>query len=403
MLTSPLSLRGLAVLTALPLLVLGCSSPAPRTAATPSQLVSSRHTPSSVPLAGPLPAPAAPAQAACGDGAAMLASMSTRDKLAQLLMVGIRNGADARAVVDTYHVGGIMVGSWTDLTMLTDGSLPDIADGGPLPLAVSVDEEGGRVSRLSPLLGPLPSARVLAKSHTPDEVYQIALDRGRQMRGLGITVDFAPVVDVTAAADDTVIGDRSFGSDAATVTTYAGAFARGLRDAGLLPVLKHFPGHGHGSGDSHTAGAVTTPPLSDLMNSDLVPYRTLTAEAPVAVMIGHLEVPGLTGDLPASLSPAAIGLLRSGGYGGPAFNGPVFSDDLSSMAAISSRYGVSEAVLRALQAGTDVALWITTDQVPAVLDRLEKAVNAGELSLAGVEASVLRMAPLKGPNPRCGG
>ncbi len=333
----------------------------------------------------------------------MLASMSTRDKLAQLLMVGVRNGSDARAVVDDYHVGGIMIGSWTDLTMLTDGSLPDIADGGPLPLAVSVDEEGGRVQRLSPILGPMPSARALATSHTPDEVYQIALDHGRQMRGLGITVDFAPVVDVTSAADNTVIGDRSFGSDAATVTAYAGAFARGLRDAGLLPVLKHFPGHGHGSGDSHTAGVVTTPPLSDLMNSDLVPYRTLTTEGPVAVMIGHLEVPGLTGGLPASLSPAAIGLLRSGGYGGPGFNGPVFSDDLSSMAAISSRYGVAEAVLRALQAGTDVALWITTDQVPAVLDRLEKAVSAGELSLSGVEASVLRMAPLKGPNPRCGG
>lgn len=328
--------------------------------------------------------------------------MSTRDKLAQLLMVGVRNGADARDVVDNYHVGGIFIGSWTDKTMLTDGSLPDIVDGGPLPLAVSVDEEGGRVTRLSSILGPLPSARVLAQTHTPDEVYQIALDRGRQMRGLGITVDFAPDVDVTAAADDTVIGDRSFSANPGVVAEYAGAFARGLRDAGLLPVLKHFPGHGHGSGDSHTGGVVT-PPLADLQANDLIPYRTLTADAPVAVMIGHLQVPGLTGDLPASLSPAAIGLLRSGGYGGPAFNGPIFSDDLSSMAAISDRYGVAEAVLRALQAGSDVALWVTTDEVPAVLDRLEKAVNAGELAMPAVEASVLRMAPLKGPNPRCGG
>ncbi|MFN8087826.1 MAG: glycoside hydrolase family 3 N-terminal domain-containing protein [Mycobacterium sp.] len=395
-------LRGLAVLTALPLLVLGCSSPAPKTAATASMSATSRSAAGTVPLAGPGPKPAAPAAPACGDGAALLASMSTRDKLAQLLMVGVRNGADARDVVDNYHVGGIFIGSWTDKTMLTDGSLPDIVDGGPLPLAVSVDEEGGRVTRLSSILGPLPSARVLAQTHTPDEVYQIALDRGRQMRGLGITVDFAPDVDVTAAADDTVIGDRSFSANPGVVAEYAGAFARGLRDAGLLPVLKHFPGHGHGSGDSHTGGVVT-PPLADLQANDLIPYRTLTADAPVAVMIGHLQVPGLTGDLPASLSPAAIGLLRSGGYGGPAFNGPIFSDDLSSMAAISDRYGVAEAVLRALQAGSDVALWVTTDEVPAVLDRLEKAVNAGELAMPAVEASVLRMAPLKGPNPRCGG
>jgi beta-N-acetylhexosaminidase len=221
------------------------------------------------------------------------------------------------------------------------------------------------------------------------------------MRKLGITVDFAPVVDVTNAPDDTVIGDRSFGADPTTVTDYAGAYARGLRDAGLLPVLKHFPGHGHGSGDTHT-GSVVTPPIADLQNNDLVPYRTLTSQLPVAVMVGHIQVPGLTGSDPASLSPAAYALLRSGDFGGPPFNGPVFTDDLSSMQAISDRFGVAEAALRGLQAGADTALWVTTDEVPAVLDRLEKALAAGELTMSGVDESVLRMAAAKGPNPRCG-
>jgi len=318
-------------------------------------------------------------------------------------MVGVRDAGDARAVVADHHVGGIFIGSWTDLSMLTDGSLANIAAGaGPLPLAVSVDEEGGRVARLSSLIGSAPSARVLAQTHTPDEVYNMALDRGHKMRNLGITIDFAPVVDVTDAPANTVIGDRSFGPDPAVVTAYAGAYARGLRDAGLLPVLKHFPGHGHGSGDSHT-GTVTTPPLDDLQSSDLVPYRTLVTAAPVGVMLGHLQVPGLTGDEPASLSRAAVQLLRGGvGYGGPPFNGPVFSDDLSSMAAISNRYGVAEAVLRTLQAGTDTALWVTTDQVPAVVDRLQKAVAAGELTMSAIDASVSRIAAVKGPNPRCG-
>jgi len=395
------SLRALAALAAVPVVLAACSSPAQRSAPAPSAEVSAAESASVTPLSGPIPVPAAPAPPACGDGASMLAAMSTRDKLAQLLMVGIRNGADARAVVGTYHVGGIMVGSWTDLSMLSDGTIADIANMGPLPLAVSVDEEGGRVSRLSALIGAIPPARTLAQTKTADEVYQIALSRGRQMRGMGITVDFAPVVDVSDQGADTVIGDRSFSNDPATVTAYAGAFARGLRDAGVLPVLKHFPGHGHGSGDSHTAGVVMTPPLETLMTSDLVPYQTLTTQGPVAVMIGHLEVPGLTGDQPASLSAAAVNLLRSGGYGGPGFNGPIFSDDLSSMAAISSRYGVAEAVLRTLQAGVDVALWITTDEVPAVLDRLEQAVSSGELAMPAVEGSILRMA--KGPNARCGG
>ena len=154
------------------------------------------------------------------------------------------------------------------------------------------------------------------------------------MRNLGITIDFAPVVDVTTESDDEVIGDRSFGSDPAQVTDFAGAYAQGLRDAGLLPVLKHFPGHGHASGDSHEGGVVT-PPLADLQANDLVPYRTLTTQAPVAVMVGHMQVPGLTGSDPASLSPDAYGLLRSGNYGGPPFDGLVFTDDLSSMGAIN--------------------------------------------------------------------
>jgi beta-N-acetylhexosaminidase len=329
--------------------------------------------------------------------------MSTRDKLAQLLMVGVTGAADARAVADSQHVGGIMVNSSSDKSMLSDGSLAEIASSAtPLPLAVSVDEEGGRVSRLSGLIGSQPSARVLAQTSTPEQVYAIALQRGQAMRRLGITVDFAPVVDVTAAGDDTVIGDRAFGSDAMTVTDYAGAYARGLRDAGVLPVLKHFPGHGNASGDSHAEGVVT-PPLAELQASDLVPYRTLTTQAPVGVMVGHMQVPGLTGSDPASLSPAAYALLRSGDYGGAPFNGPVFTDDISSMRAITDRYGVPDAALRALQAGADAALWVSTAEVPAVLDRLETALAAGELTQSRVDQSVLRMAAVKGPSPRCGG
>jgi beta-N-acetylhexosaminidase len=381
----PRALGALAVLTGL---LLACSPATEKPAASSAPA-------NAVPNAAPPPP-------ACGDASSLLAGISTRDKLAQLLMVGVTGADDARAVVDTHHVGGIMIGGWTDMSIM-GGPLAEIANtAGPLPLAVSVDEEGGRVSLLSGLIGSQPSPRVLAQSKTPAEVHGIALQRGQAMRNLGVTIDFAPVVDVTTESDDEVIGDRSFGSDPAQVVDFAGAYAQGLRDAGLLPVLKHFPGHGHASGDSHQGGVVT-PPLADLQANDLVPYRTLTTQSPVAVMVGHMQVPGLTGSDPASLSPDAYGLLRSGNYGGPPFGGLVFTDDLSSMGAINQRYSVSDAVLRALQAGADVALWVTTDEVPAVLDRLEKALADGELTPARVDDSVLRVAAAKGPNPRCGG
>ncbi|CAM3104436.1 glycoside hydrolase family 3 N-terminal domain-containing protein [Mycobacterium intermedium] len=338
----------------------------------------------------------------CGDPGAVPATLNLRDKLAQLLMVGVENADDAKAVATNHHIGGIMIGSWTDLEMLKNGALTEITNTpGPLPLAVSVDEEGGRVSRLKTLIGTSPSPRVLANTLSVDEVRALAHQRGEAMRKLGITIDFAPVVDVTDDPDDTVIGDRSFGSTAEKVTAYAGAYAQGLREAGVLPVLKHFPGHGHGSGDSHKGG-VTTPPLSDLIAVDLVPYKTLLTQTPVAVMIGHMQVPGLTGSDPASLSRPAIDLLRTGtGYGGPAFDGTVFSDDVSSMAAISDRFGVTDAVLRTLQAGSDIALWVSTKEVPAVLDRLEQAVTAGELPVEAVDRSVVRVATMKRNSAAC--
>ena len=262
--------------------------------------------------------------------------MPLRDKLAQLLMVGVQNAADARAVVTDNHVGGIFIGSWTDLSMLTDGSIPDIAAAaGPLALAVSVDEEGGRVQRLSSLIGSQPSPRVLAQTKTPDEVYQIALQRGQAMRGLGITVDFAPVVDVTADADDTVIGDRSFGSDPAAVTRVRRRLRTRTARRGPVAGAQALPGPRPRLGrlahrrcrDPAAGGAAGQRP-------DPVPHAG-RARRPVAVMVGHLQVPGLTGSDPASLSPAAYDLLRSGGYGGPPFGGPVFTDDLSRMAAIN--------------------------------------------------------------------
>lgn len=356
------------------------------------------------PVDAPPPAPnqqtAAPPPAPCRLDTVVTA-LSVRQKLAQLLMVGVKNLADAEAVVRQQEVGGIFITSWTDYSMLGAPLTALAQEPRPLPIAVSVDEEGGRVQRLKGLIGSQPSARELvAAGKSPEQVREIARLRGQAMRELGITIDFAPVVDITNAADGTVIGDRSWGNTAEIVTAYAGAYADGLRDAGVLPVLKHFPGHGHASGDSHQGGVVT-PPLAQLETLDLVPYQSLTTRKPVAVMVGHMQVPGLTETDPASLSKAAYDLLRSGSYGGQPFDGAVFTDDLSSMGAITQRYSVPEAVLKALQAGADTALWITTKEVPDVLDRLQQAVDAGELSRERVDDAVRHMAVTKDPSLAC--
>ena len=290
--------------------------------------------------------------------------------------------------------------------MLSDGPLADIAaSAGPLPLAVSVDEEGGRVSRLSSADRRAAVAAGAGADQDPRTRSTTSRCSAAQaMRNLGITIDFAPVVDVTDAPDDD--GDRRplvrrpirrRSPITRARTRRVCATPACCRCSSTSPATAT-------ARATRTPVDVVTPPLADLQNNDLVPYRTLTtAGARRASWSGHMQVPGLTGSDPASLSPAAYGLLRSGDYGGPPFDGPVFTDDLSSMAAISDqRYGVAEAVLRSLQAGADVALWVTTDEVPAVLDRLEKAVAAGELPHANGSTTRCCGGAVKGPNPRCG-
>ncbi|UAK33785.1 glycoside hydrolase family 3 protein [Nocardia asteroides] len=333
--------------------------------------------------------------------AGYLAQFTTRGKLAQLLTVGVTGAADATGVVRDEQIGGIFVGGWTDEALLGSGQITQVTQAAKVPLMVTIDEEGGRVSRVRDLIGPAPSARETAQTMSPEQYYSATLARGRALKDLGVTVNFAPDVDVSSQPDDTVIGDRSFSDDPAVVTRYADAYVRAMREVGVGTVMKHFPGHGSASGDSHT-GAVRTPPLEQMQTVDLAPFRDLVGSG-AAVMVGHLDVPGLTTpDVPASISPETMRLLREGtGYGAAAFQGPIFTDDLGGMAAITSRMSIEDAVEAALLAGADNALWITTDAVPQVLDRLEQAVSSGRLPMAQVDASVLRMAAFKGALPRC--
>ena len=321
-----------------------------------------------------------------------IAQLPIRRRLAQMIMVGVdaRGPREALAVVASEQVGGIfLTGSATGL--LSGGALQQVQDAAAVTVAVAVDDEGGRVQRIDALDGTLPSARSMAANLTVEQVYELAVERGHQLLARGVTVDFAPSVDVSSQPSNAVIGDRSFGSDPETVTRYAGAFAQGLRDAGVLPVLKHFPGHGRATGDSHRS-AVSTPPLSELHNVDLLPYRHLLDARPAAVMVGHLDVPGLTEPgTPASISPAALALLRDQ----LRFDGMVVTDDLGAMAAITDRVDLPEAVRRSLAAGVDMTLWITTDRLAEVLDHLERSVASGSLPESRVNNAVAHVLAAK--------
>jgi beta-N-acetylhexosaminidase len=331
------------------------------------------------------------------DPQAVIASWPLEQRLAQLLMVGVdaQGGNEAEALVTRYGVGGVFVGGQAT-GIFADGSLARLAAVGPIPPLVAVDEEGGRVQRIDQIAGPIPSARAMAQTMTPAQVREIAAQRGRALRDAGVTMDLAPVVDVSSQSGGQVIGDRSFSDDPGVVSEYAGAFADGLRDAGVVPVLKHFPGHGHATGDSHRQAAVT-PPVVELEASDLVPYRNLLDATPIGVMTGHLDVPGLTApDEPASVSANAVReLLRTQ----LRYDGFVITDDLSEMAAVRQTYTVPEATLRALDAGNDMALLVSNARVPDLLSFLTDAVAAHQLDETKINRSVQRVLAVKAFDP----
>jgi beta-N-acetylhexosaminidase len=324
--------------------------------------------------------------------APVVAGLSQRQQLAQLLQVGVKpeSSEDAVSIVSAEQVGGVFIGGDAP-GLLTGGALALVRAASKLPITVSVDDEGGRVQRIDAMDGNLPSARAMAASNTPEQVRELAKTRGGLLRARGVTMDLAPVVDISAQDDNTVIGDRSWSADPAIARKYAEAFAAGLRDAGVQPVLKHFPGHGNASGDSHQ-GLVATAPLADLKAKDLLPYQDIQTYGPVAVMVGHLDVPGLTDGKPATLSPAAYQLLRTDYK----FDGVVMTDDLGAMKAVTNLVDLPEAVRQALAAGADVALWSSGGRVGEVLDGLEAALANGGLAKERVADALHRVLKSKG-------
>lgn len=376
------------------ILLSGCSGPdtlgRPAPAVTDSA-PTSRQAPAPSP-AGESSAPSPRSSAPGPDCAPVVDGLSTRQRVAQLLVVGVPSDDPVAAteLVRTERVGGIFLGGEAT-GLLTGNALHRVHAAAPVPVSVAVDDEGGRVQRLDEVEGDIPSARQMARTMSPHQVHALAEERGRAMRERGVTVDYAPDVDLTDEPDDMAIGDRSFSPDPAVTREYARAFARGLSAAGVQPVLKHFPGHGNASGDSHQGG-VRTPPLAELRDHDLKPYERTGEYGPAGVMVGHLSVPGLTEDVPASLSPGAYDLLRTDYR----FDGPVVTDDLGAMRAISDHSSLPDAVLRALQAGADQALWSSGGPVGPVLDRLERAVRTGELPEGRVAESLERVLRSKG-------
>ena len=260
---------------------------------------------------------------------------------------------------------------------------------------IAIDEEGGDVTRISHQTGSdYPGNAALGAIDDTDLTRSVYAALGADLAALGVNLNLAPAVDVNTAADNPVIGTRSFGADPALVARHAAAAVVGLQSAGVAACAKHFPGHGSTTLDSHLVLATVDAPMSVLRARDLPPFAAAIAAGVRAIMPSHLRVPELTGDLPASLSRRAQTDLLRGELG---FTGVIVSDGLE-MRAVSEPYGIPEAAVRAVIAGTDLlCLGRDQDQLSflAVKAALVEAVRSGRLPGSRLEEAAARVAQLR--------
>ena len=333
-------------------------------------------------------------------------------KIGQLLLLGFRGlelSADSAVVeqVRLGKVGGIIL---FDYDVINKEFVRNIAsaeqvrrlngvlqDAAPIPLFVSVDQEGGRVLRLKPRYGfpAIPSQRYLGDLDQVDSTRYYAALNAKNMRELGFNLNFAPVVDLNLVTESGVIGylDRSFSADPEVVARHAGVVAEESYRQGVIPVLKHFPGHGSAKADSHYGITDVTTTWSE---RELEPYRLLIGSGfKGAVMTAHVFNQRIDPDYPATLSAAAMRLLREDlGY-----SGVVFSDDMH-MKAVSEQYGLEEAILLSLAAGVDVFCFGNNLSYDAdIPDKFQtivmEGIASGRISVDRIEASFARIMALK--------
>ena len=271
-----------------------------------------------------------------------------------------------------------------------------VSSGSSADPVIAIDEEGGDVTRVAYADGsPYPGNAALGAVDDvllTRAVYQAI---GRDLAALGINFDLAPCADVLGSADSPAVGTRSFGADTDLVSRHTAAAVTGLQGAGVAACAKHFPGHGRTGTDTHFAMATIEGGLAELRQRDLPPFAAAIRAGTIAIMPSHLRVPELTGDLPATVSAAALGGLLRGELG---FTGVIVSDALE-MRATRDSFGVPGAAVLAVAAGTDLlCLGRDSDEAEylAVRSALVDAVLDGTISGARLEDAADRVARLRG-------
>lgn len=332
-------------------------------------------------------------------------TMTLEQKIGQVMVIGFDGttvSAELRRVISDFHIGGVIlfarnVQSPQQVAALTNELQKIALESGNPGLFIAIDQEGGRVARLTEATGftEFPSAMAIAATGDPRNAHALGSVMAAEMRAVGINVDFAPDLDVNNNPANPVIGTRSFSSDPQKVAEYGVAFAQGLQENGVLAFGKHFPGHGDTGIDSHIDLPLVPHDRARLDLVELVPFRAAIAAEFAGIMSAHVTFPAIdpTPGLAATLSrPVLTGLLREE----LGFTGLIVTDSLEMGALAARGYPPPVGATLALAAGADLLLFNRDHAMHReAFANLVQAVKDGTVSQAQLDASVERILQTK--------
>lgn len=324
--------------------------------------------------------------------------LATSREIGQLLIgsfIGTSMPAEWRSLAREFDFGGAILFSRNVEVPEQVAELAASVEGvgRDMPAWVSIDQEGGRVARLTEPFTRWPPMAVLGRAGSENLAQRFARALARELEAVGITLDFAPVLDIHTNPKNPVIGDRALAQRADEVARLGAVIVRTLQSEGVAACGKHFPGHGDTSTDSHVELPLVEHSPDRLKAVEFEPFRAAIREKVAFIMTAHLLVPAVDDERPATLSPAMIqGMLRDElGY-----DGVILSDDLE-MKAISVRMPVATAAVQAIRAGCDGVLVCSgnVDIQAETLEALVKAVESGEISGARIDDAMRRLRSVK--------
>jgi beta-N-acetylhexosaminidase len=330
-----------------------------------------------------------------------LAGMSLDQKVGQLLLVGV-NGDQVNqencGVMQGISPGGVFyqeggnVFGPNQLRQFSEGLQECNQTGSSVPLLFAIDHEGVYIHRFKEKVTTFPTALAFAATGEPELAYQAARAAGEELAFSGINMVLGPVADVLLDHDNGIFANRTYGGDPLQAQEFVSAVVRGYQDAEIIPVIKHFPGHGGVATDPHEQLPVDPVDPSRLREIYLPTFKAGLQAGARVVMIGHAAFPNITGDnIPATLSPKMVAYLRDE----LDFDGVILSDALNMKAVSRSGAQVSDSAVSAIQAGLDMVLVNRPGQVTSAYQSLIDAVQQGAISEERIDESVRRILALK--------